>query len=142
MGALFLLRYLAGGNHRPNHTVGALGPPIDSLATRSTVPAEVTALPSRRLPPAVESTAYFVVSEALANVTKYASATRVTVAADCSDDSLWIEVGDDGVGGADPTSGSGLRGLADRVAALGGRLQIDSPEGNGTRLVAEIPLAD
>ena len=140
--ALVELRELARGIHPAILTEAGLGPAIDSLATRSTVPAEVTALPSRRLPPAVESTAYFVVSEALANVTKYASATRVTVAADCSDDSLWIEVGDDGVGGADPTSGSGLRGLADRVAALGGRLQIDSPEGNGTRLVAEIPLAD
>ena len=140
--ALLELRELARGIHPAILTEAGLGPAIDSLAARSTVPAEVTALPERRLSPAVESTAYFVVSEALANVAKYASATRATVSAVCPGDSLRVEISDDGVGGADPTRGSGLRGLADRVAAIGGKLSIDSPVGGGTRLVAELPLAD
>ena len=102
----------------------------------------MTGVPDRRLSPAVESTAYFVVSEALANAAKYASATRATVSAECPGDALRVEVQDDGVGGADPSKGSGLRGLADRVAAIGGSLSVDSPIGGGTRLVAELPLAD
>ena len=92
------------------------------------MPTAVVGLPDRRLSPAVESTAYFVVSEALANVAKYASASSATV------------VADDGVGGADPSRGSGLLGLADRVAALGGQLSVTSPNGGGTRLIAEIPI--
>jgi signal transduction histidine kinase len=140
--ALTELRELARGIHPAILTEAGLGPAIDSLAARSTVPAEVIALPTRRLSPAVESTAYFVVSEALANIGKYASATRATVSADCPGDSLRVVVSDDGVGGADPDRGSGLRGLADRVAAIGGSLSIDSPRGGGTRLVAELPLTD
>jgi signal transduction histidine kinase len=140
--ALTELRELARGIHPAILTEAGLGPAIDSLAARSAVPAEVIAVPTRRLSPAVESTAYFVVSEALANVAKYASATRATVSAECPGDSLRVEVTDDGVGGADPTRGSGLRGLADRVAAINGSLSIDSPMGGGTRLVAELPLAD
>ena len=96
-------------------------------------------LPGRRLSAAVESTAYFVVSEALANVAKYAAASSATVAAECPGDTLRVEVADDGIGGADPDRGSGLRGLADRVAALGGDLSVDSPVGGGTRIVAVIP---
>jgi signal transduction histidine kinase len=137
--ALVELRELARGIHPAILTEAGLGPAIDTLAARSIVPADVIALPDRRLSAAVESTAYFVVSEALANVAKYASATRVTVAAECPGDTLRVEVSDDGIGGADPAHGSGLRGLADRVAAIGGRLSIDSPTGAGTRLVAEIP---
>jgi signal transduction histidine kinase len=140
--ALSELRELARGIHPAILTEAGLGPAIDSLAARSTVPAEVTGVPDRRLSPAVESTAYFVVSEALANAAKYASATRATVSAECPGDALRVEVQDDGVGGADPTKGSGLRGLADRVAAIGGSLSVDSPIGGGTRLVAELPLAD
>ena len=140
--ALSELRELARGIHPAILTEAGLGPAIDSLAARSTVPAEVTGVPDRRLSPAVESTAYFVVSEALANAAKYASATRATVSAECPGDALRVEVQDDGVGGADPSKGSGLRGLADRVAAIGGSLSVDSPVGGGTRLVAELPLAD
>jgi signal transduction histidine kinase len=140
--ALVELRELARGIHPAILTEAGLGPAIESLAARSTVPAEVTAVPDRRLSPAVESTAYFVVSEALANVAKYASATRATVSAACPGDSLRVEVSDDGVGGADPSRGSGLRGLADRVAAIGGTLSLASPVGDGTRLVVELPLAD
>jgi signal transduction histidine kinase len=101
----------------------------------------VSALPDRRLPQTVEATAYFVVSEALANVTKYASATHASVGADCRGDMLHVEVGDDGVGGADASRGTGIRGLQDRVAALGGRVTIDSPPGRGTIVIAEIPIA-
>jgi signal transduction histidine kinase len=104
------------------------------------VPATVGSLPDRRLPAGVEATAYFVVSEALANIAKYAGATKASVAADLDGSTLRVEVGDDGVGGADSSRGTGLRGLQDRVAAIGGRLAIDSPAGQGTLLVAEIPV--
>jgi signal transduction histidine kinase len=139
--ALVELRELARGIHPAILTEAGLGPAIDSLAARSKIPTIVTALPDRRLSPAVESTAYFVVSEAMANIAKYAGATTTTVSAECPAGSLRIEVADDGVGGADPGAGTGLRGLADRVAALGGSLSIASPVGGGTRVVAEIPIA-
>ncbi len=137
--ALQELRELAHGIHPAILTQAGLGPAIDSLTKRSSIPAAVTVLPDKRLSPAVEATAYFVVSEALANVAKYAAATSATVAAECPGDTLRIEVADDGIGGADPERGSGLRGLADRVAALGGSLSVDSPAGRGTRIVALIP---
>jgi signal transduction histidine kinase len=92
-----------------------------------------------RLPGAVESAAYFVASEALANVAKYAHATRATVAVSHTGRLVVVDVADDGIGGADATRGSGLRGLADRVAALDGTIAVDSPAGRGTRLRAEIP---
>ena len=105
------------------------------------MPATVASLPDRRLPPAVEATAYFVVSEALANVAKYASATHGQHRARrARGPTLRVEVGDDGVGGADAARGTGIRGLQDRVAALGGRLTIESPAGQGTLVVAEIPI--
>jgi signal transduction histidine kinase len=94
-----------------------------------------------RLPPPVETAAYFVVSEALANVAKYARASQASVAVRRVNGRVTVEVADDGVGGADSASGSGLRGLADRVAALDGTLSLDSPAGHGTRLRAEIPLS-
>ncbi len=103
--ALLELRELARGIHPAILTEAGLGPAIDSLAARSAVPAEVAAVPTRRLSPAVESTAYFVISEALANIAKYASATKATVSAECPDDSLRVEISDDGVGGADPSRG-------------------------------------
>jgi signal transduction histidine kinase len=92
-----------------------------------------------RLRGPVESAAYFVVSEALANVAKYAHATHATVAVRRVNGRVTVEVTDDGVGGADAAQGSGLRGLADRVAALDGTLSLESPAGRGTRLHAEIP---
>jgi signal transduction histidine kinase len=134
------LRELARGIHPAILTEAGLGAAITSLAERSAVPATVRSLPDRRLPPAVEATAYFVVSEALANVAKHASATRASVGAECDGATLRVEVGDDGVGGADDTRGSGISGLQDRVAAVGGRLTIDSPAGQGTLVVAEIPI--
>ena len=137
--ALVELRELARGIHPAILTEAGLGPAIDTLAARSPVPTTVLTSPDRRLSPAIEATAYFVVSEALTNVVKYASASAATVTAECPEGSLRLEIADDGVGGADPDKGSGLRGLADRVAALGGSLSIVSPTGGGTRVVAEIP---
>ncbi len=139
--ALQELRELARGIHPAILTEAGLGPAITALAERSAVPATVSSVPDRRLSPAVEATAYFVVSEALANVAKYASATRVSVGAESDGRTLRVEVGDDGVGGADRSMGTGIRGLEDRVTAVGGRLTIDSPAGQGTLVVAEIPLA-
>ena len=134
------LRELARGIHPAILTEAGLGPAITALAERSAVPASVGALPDRRLPLVVEATAYFVVSEALANVAKYAAATSASVAAACDSDTLRVEVADDGVGGADQARGTGIRGLQDRVAALGGRLTVNSPLGEGTRVTAEIPI--
>jgi signal transduction histidine kinase len=134
------LRELARGIHPAILTEAGLGPAITALADRSAVPATVRDLPDRRLLPAIEATAYFVVSEALANVAKYAGATNLSIAAICTPVMLRIEVSDDGVGGADAARGSGIRGLQDRVAAIGGRLSIDSPAGQGTVVVAELPL--
>jgi signal transduction histidine kinase len=104
------------------------------------VPATVRSIPDRRLSPAVEATAYFVVSEALANVAKHARATSVSIAAISTDTTLRVEVGDDGVGGADAANGTGIRGLQDRVAAMGGTLRMESAAGQGTLASAEIPI--
>ena len=91
------------------------------------------------MPPALEAAAYFLCSEALANVAKYARASQATIRVTAKKELLTVEVSDDGVGGADPSAGSGLRGLADRVEALGGQLVVESPRGIGTRLVARLP---
>jgi signal transduction histidine kinase len=136
--ALAELRDLALGIHPLILTESGLGAAIESLADRTTVPVSVD-VGSERYPPAVEGAAYFVISEALVNVTKYAKATEATVRVRELDDHLSIEIDDDGIGGADPRSGSGLRGLADRLAALDGTIQIDSPPGGGTRISAQIP---
>jgi signal transduction histidine kinase len=136
--ALRELRELARGIHPAILTEEGLGAAVESLATRSPIPVQVDVGPSR-YPTAVEATAYFVVCEALANVFKHARATEVTVRAESADGRLRIEVADDGLGGADPSRGSGLRGLADRVSAGGGSLRFESPHGRGTVVVAEIP---
>jgi signal transduction histidine kinase len=139
--ALSELRELARGIHPAVLTDGGLRAAIESLAERSPVAATVEAAPEARFPGPVEATAYFIVSEALTNVAKYAAASKVTISVRENDGMLLVEVADDGVGGADPTRGSGLQGLADRAAALGGRLRVDSPPGNGTRVAAEVPCA-
>ena len=135
------LRELARGIHPAVLTERGLEPALRSLATRSPVPVTLTADPGERLPAPVEAAAYFVVSEALANVAKYAEANEAAVTVRRNGGSVLIEVADDGVGGADATRGSGLRGLADRVAALDGTLAMESPPGGGTRLRAELPCA-
>jgi signal transduction histidine kinase len=138
MAALADLRDLALGIYPLILTEAGLGPAVESLADRTSVDVVVD-VDAERFPPPVEGAAYFVISEALANVTKYAKATRATVCVRGRDDHLSIEIDDDGIGGADPRSGSGLRGLADRVAALDGTLSVDSPAGGGTRISARIP---
>jgi signal transduction histidine kinase len=136
--ALAELRDLALGIHPLILTESGLGAAVESLADRTSVDVDVDIGPER-YPPAVEGAAYFVISEALTNVTKYAKATRATVRARGLDDQLSIEIDDDGIGGADPRSGSGLRGLADRLAALDGTISVVSPAGEGTRICARIP---
>jgi PAS domain S-box-containing protein len=137
--ALEDLRELARGIHPAILTDRGLEPALEALAARSPVPVDLET-PSERLPEPVEAAAYYVVSEALANVAKYARASEVAVRVARADGRVVIEVADDGVGGADPRSGTGLRGLADRLAALEGRLDVSSPSGEGTRIRAEIPL--
>ena len=132
------LRELARGIHPAvlNH---GLEPALQTLAGQATVPTEVAYAAEGRLPEPVELAAYFVTSEALANVGKYARATSAKIRVVHDDGGLVVEIADDGVGGADATRGSGLRGLADRVEALDGRLQVDSPLGAGTVVRAELP---
>jgi signal transduction histidine kinase len=137
--ALEELRELARGIHPAVLTDRGLDAALESLAARAPLPVEIQGS-GAALPPPVEAAAYYVVSEALANVTKYAEASSVTVKVDRVNGFALVEVADDGIGGADPGRGSGLRGLADRVASLSGKLAIDSPPGAGTRVRAEIPL--
>src|SRR5205823_5393425 len=132
--ALGELRELARGIHPAVLTEQGLPAALESLAERSIVPATVSASVTERFDPTVEATAYYAVSEALQNVQKYAQASSVTVRAERRDGHLVVDVVDDGVGGADPSRGSGLRGLFDRVSAVGGALFVDSPRGKGTRL--------
>jgi len=134
------LRELARGIHPAVLTDRGLEPALEALVSRAPVPVTVEAA-GQRLPAPVESAVYFVVSEALQNVAKYAHATRAAVSVRRSGGRVLVEVSDDGVGGADPTRGSGLRGLTDRVAALDGTIAVESPVGRGTRLRAEIPLS-
>jgi PAS domain S-box-containing protein len=138
--ALEELRELARGIHPAVLTDRGLGPALASLADRSPVPVELESVPDERLPGPVEAAAFYVVSEALANVAKYANASTVSVRVEQLNGYALVEVADDGVGGADPAGGSGLRGLADRIAALDGRLEIASPPGEGTSIRAEIPV--
>jgi len=140
MQALEELRELARGIHPAVLTDRGLEAALEALAGRAALPVEIDCIPDVELPPPVEAAAYYVVSEALANITKYAGASAVKVTIGQVDGYALVEVVDDGVGGADPGRGSGLSGLSDRVASLNGKLVIDSPPGAGTRIRAEIPL--
>ena len=137
--ALTELRELARGIHPAVLTETGLGGAIQALAERSPVPTTIIAVPDGRFPAAIEATAYFVVSEALANVAKHAMAGSAEVTIREQPGRLVVHVSDDGAGGARPEKGTGLRGLADRVASAGGVLRVDSPPGCGTRLEADIP---
>jgi signal transduction histidine kinase len=137
--ALEELRELARGIHPAVLTDRGLDAALEALAARAPLPVEIDG-PDGDLPPQVEAAAYYVVSEALANVTKYAQASAVEVKVQQRNGVAVVEVADDGVGGADPLRGSGLSGLADRVASLSGKLHIESRPGAGTRVRAEIPL--
>ena len=137
--AIAELRELARGIHPAVLTQTGLEGAIQALIERSPVTTQVRAVPSGRFPAQVEATAYFVVSEALANVAKHAQASAAVVTVREQPGRLEVEVRDDGVGGARAGSGSGLSGLADRVASVGGSLTVHSPPGGGTRLEAVIP---
>jgi signal transduction histidine kinase len=132
------LRNLAHGIHPAVLTEHGLQAAVTALARRLAVPVELSGTGSR-MPAPAETTAYFLICEALQNTVKHARASRATVAVAREDSLVLVEVTDDGAGGADPAAGSGLRGLADRVEAVGGRLSIESPAGQGTTVRAELP---
>jgi PAS domain S-box-containing protein len=137
--ALAELRDLARGIHPAMLTERGLAPALESLVLRSPLPAKVVSCPDRRLPASLETAIYYLAAEALTNAIKHASASRVTISVSAEPHRVVVEVCDDGEGGASITGGTGLRGLADRVAALDGRLTIHSPAGAGTTLTAELP---
>jgi signal transduction histidine kinase len=139
--ALAELRELAQGIHPGILTERGLRAALEELAYGARLPLELDVALAERLPDRVEAAAYFVVSEALTNVAKHAEATAVRVRVERADGRAVVEVADDGVGGADRALGTGLRGLADRVDALGGRLRVESPPGRGTVVHVEIPCA-
>ncbi|MBI5106215.1 MAG: PAS domain S-box protein [Solirubrobacterales bacterium] len=140
-GATAELRELARGIHPAVLTEGGLHPALRALAARSAVPVVLQEVPDARFAASVEATAYFVVAEALTNVARHACAERATVVVREEAGALVVEVRDDGCGGAAGAGGTGLRGLDDRLAALGGRLSMQSPSGEGTTIRAEIPCA-
>jgi PAS domain S-box-containing protein len=139
--ALSELRELARGIHPAVLTDRGLKSAVESLVNRAPVPMEVADIPEARLPEPVETAAYYLIAEAVTNVAKYAQATHVEVSVRRDNGHLLVHVTDDGVGGANPAEGTGLRGLSDRVEALHGRLRVHSPDGGGTRISAEIPVA-
>ena len=133
------LRAVARGLHPAVLSAHGLGVALESLTADASVPVELTITLDERAPERVEVAAYYVVSESLANIGKHAHANAATVGVSRDNGALVVEVVDDGVGGADTERGTGLRGLADRVEALDGRLRIWTPRGAGTRVRAEIP---
>jgi signal transduction histidine kinase len=137
--ALEELRELARGLHPAVLTDHGLRAAIEAVAARAPLPVAIDISLDQRLPERVEAAAYFVVCEALTNVAKYARASQARVRVERVDRRAEVEVRDDGVGGADPSEGTGLRGLVDRVEALGGRLVVASPTGGGTSVRAELP---
>jgi signal transduction histidine kinase len=141
-GALEELRELSRGIHPAILSEGGLAPALKALARRSAVPVELEVDVQARLPEPVEVAAYYVVSEALANAAKHAHASVAQVEARARDGLLHLSVRDDGVGGAAPGGGSGLVGLADRVEALGGTIEVHSPAGQGTSLQIDLPIQD
>ena len=130
---------LAAGLHPSELAKNGLSPALVSLASRTPLPVEVV-VSDERLPSEVEAAVYFVCSEGLANIVKYARAERASVTVAMGSGAVGVEIADDGVGGADVGGGTGLRGLADRIEALGGTLRVESPVGAGTRVVAQIPV--
>jgi signal transduction histidine kinase len=135
------LRELARGIHPAILTERGLGPAVSSLAERSPVPVTVDVALALRPPATVEGTLYFVVAEALTNVVKYAQARTAQVSVEQHGDVVTAIICDDGVGGADPVRGSGLRGLSDRVAAVDGSIDVHSPLGEGTRITCRVPVS-
>jgi len=134
------LRELARGIHPAVLSDRGLAAALEALATRAPVPVDVTGVPEQPLPKPVEAAVYFVTAEALTNVAKYAHADCASVDLAIDDGCVRVEIRDDGVGGADIAAGTGLSGLCDRVEALDGSLEIDSPPGGGTTISVQIPL--
>jgi signal transduction histidine kinase len=134
------LQELSRGIHPPILSHGGLGPALRTLARRSPIPVELDVATETRLPEPIEVAAYFVTSEALANATKHARASRIEVSLAPRHGSLVLSIRDDGIGGADPAGGSGLVGLTDRVEALGGSIHVQNRPGDGTQIIAELPL--
>jgi signal transduction histidine kinase len=139
-GAVEDLREISRGIHPAILSEGGLGLALKGLARRSSLPVELDVGAIERLPQPLETAAYYVVSEALANATKHASASVAEVEIGVRDGTLHVSIRDDGVGGADPSHGSGLLGLIDRVEALGGTIAVTSPPGQGTSMVLELPV--
>jgi signal transduction histidine kinase len=133
------LRDLAHGIHPAVLSDLGLAAALDALASRAPVPVRITSVPESPLPAPVEAAAYYVTAEALTNVAKYARASECTICLTFEDSRARLEVRDDGVGGADPATGTGLSGLRDRVEALDGSFELDSPAGGGTTVIVELP---
>ena len=140
-GVLDDLRELSRGIHPAILSEGGLGPALRNLARRSSVPVQLQMEVEGRLPERVEVAGFYVVAEALTNVAKHASASLVQIEIDADDGLLRLAIRDDGIGGADPTRGTGLVGLKDRVEATGGTLRVESRPGDGTRLLVELPTS-
>jgi signal transduction histidine kinase len=138
--ALQELRDLARGIHPAILSDRGLPAALEALTARAPLPVELAVEPGERPPEPVEVAAYYLVSEALTNILKHSDATTAGVSVARRGTQLVVEVADDGAGGANPVTGSGLRGLTDRIEALGGQLEVSSPPGAGTTLRAEIPL--
>jgi signal transduction histidine kinase len=135
------LRAVAHGLHPAVVSSHGLAVALESLAARAPIPVRLGVGIDGRLPERLEVAAYYVVSESLANVAKHARATSASVQVERDQGQVVVEIVDNGVGGADTERGTGLRGLADRVEALGGRLRVWTPHGGGTRVRAEMPCA-
>jgi signal transduction histidine kinase len=134
------LQEISRGIHPAILSKGGLGPALQTLAHRSDIPVNLDITTDARLAEPIEVAAYFVASEALANAAKHSQASRIDVSLERRDGNLVLSVRDDGVGGADAARGSGIVGLNDRVEALGGSLRVDSRPGEGTHIVAQLPL--
>ncbi len=134
------LQEISRGIHPAILSKGGLGPALQTLAHRSAIPVDLDIATDVRLAEPIEVAAYFVASEALANAAKHSDASRIDVSLERRDGNLLLSVRDDGVGGADAARGSGIVGLNDRVEALGGSLRVDSRPGEGTQIVAQLPL--
>ena len=139
-GVMEELREMARGIHPAVLAEGGIGPALGNLARRSSIPVEVDVNTDGRLPEQVEVAVYYVVAESLTNIVKHADASSATVVVDRADRVVLVSIRDDGVGGADLSRGTGLTGLLDRVQALGGRIDVESPVGAGTHIHAELPL--
>jgi signal transduction histidine kinase len=140
--ALKELRDLARGIHPAILSDRGLPAALEALTARAPLPVDLVVEPGGRAPEPVELAAYYLISEALTNILKHSDATSAGVSVARRGTRLVVEVADDGTGGADRVTGSGLRGLSDRIEALGGRLEVSSPPDAGTTLRAEIPLDD